>query len=118
MRGRFHSNVFNDGKICMSIINPPESTHAYGKGGNWSVSVTIKQASGTSRPRHSQCPTHLARSARAAPQVLQAVQMFLDESTSRASGREEAYNLYTNNRAEYNKRVKQQVARVEAVPGA
>ena len=111
-------NVFNDGKICMSIINPPESTHAYGKGGNWSVSVTIKQASGTSRPRHSQCPTHLARSARAAPQVLQAVQMFLDESTSRASGREEAYNLYNNNRAEYNKRVKQQVARVEAVPGA
>ena len=114
----FHPNVFNDGKICMSIINPPESTHAYGKGGNWSVSVTIKQASGTSRPRHSQCPTHLARSARAAPQVLQAVQMFLDESTSRASGREGAYNLYTNNRAEYNKRVKQQVARVEAVPGA
>ena len=40
----FHPNVFNDGKICMSIINPPESTHAYGKGGNWSVSVTIKQA--------------------------------------------------------------------------
>eukprot|EP00964_Phaeocystis_antarctica_P002987 scaffold1587_cov62-Phaeocystis_antarctica.AAC.1 len=45
----FHPNVFNDGKICMSIINPPESTHAYGKGGNWSVSVTIKQASGTGR---------------------------------------------------------------------
>ena len=44
--------------------------------------------------------------------------MFLDESTSRASGREEAYNLYNNNRNEYNKRVKQQVARVEAVPGA
>ena len=113
----FHPNVFNDGKICMSIINPPESTHAYGKGGNWSVSVTIKQASGTSRPRHSQCPTHLARSARAAPQVLQVLQMFLDESTSRASGREEACNLYTNNRAEYNERVKQQVARVEAVHG-
>ena len=46
------------------------------------------------------------------------LQMFLDESTSRAAGREEAYNLYNNNRAEYNKRVKQQVARVEAVPGA
>lgn len=89
----FHPNIFNDGKICMSIINPPESTHAYGKGGNWSISVTIKQ-------------------------VLQGVQMFLDESTSRASGREEAYDLYNNNRAEYNKRVKQQVARVEAVPGA
>ena len=45
----FHPNVFNDGKICMSIINPPESMHAYGKGGNWSVSVTIKQARGTGR---------------------------------------------------------------------
>ena len=45
----FHPNVFNDGKICMSIINPPESMHAYGQGGNWSVSVTIKQARGTGR---------------------------------------------------------------------
>ena len=113
----FHPNIFNDGKICMSIINPPESTHAYGKGGNWSISVTIKQANGTA-DSPLRVPTHLARSARAAPQILQGVQMFLDESTSRASGREEAYDLYNNNRAEYNKRVKQQVARVEAVPGA
>ena len=114
----FHPNVFNDGKICMSIINPPESMHAYGKGGNWSVSVTIKQARGTGRFAPPSAASPLPAPARAAPQVLQAVQMFLDESTSRAAGREEAYNLYNNNRAEYNKRVKQQVARVEAVPGA
>ena len=39
--------------------------------------------------------------------------------TSRyATGREEAYLLYNNDRAEYNRRVKQQVAKVEAVTGA
>ena len=92
--------------------------HAYGKGGNWSVSVTIKQARGTGRFATPSAASPLPAPARAAPQVLQAVQMFLDESTSRAAGREEAYNLYNNNRAEYNKRVKQQVARVEALPGS
>ena len=60
-------------------------------------------------------PTHLAR---AALQVLQAVQMFLDESSSYAQGRDEAYRLYSQDRAEYNKRVKQQVAKVEAITGA
>ena len=44
--------------------------------------------------------------------------MFLDEASGRAQGADEAYRLYNNDRAEYNRRVKQQVARVEAVPGA
>ena len=89
----FHPNVYTDGNIGMSIINPPESTHGYGKGGNWSISITIKQ-------------------------VLLAVQLFMDEASGYAAGREEAYRLYNHDRAEYNRRVKQQVAKVDSVPGA
>ena len=40
----FHPNVYLDGKVCLSIINPEGSTHAYGKGGTWKPSINIKQA--------------------------------------------------------------------------
>jgi ubiquitin-protein ligase len=53
----FHPNVYVDGGVCMSIINPEGSSHAYGKGGTWKPTMNIKQ-------------------------VLLALQMFLDEATS------------------------------------
>ena len=53
----FHPNVYNDGGVCMSIINPEGSRHHYGSGGTWKPSLTIKQ-------------------------VLLALQTFLDEATS------------------------------------
>ena len=84
----FHPNVYRDGGVCMSIINPPESTHAYGKGGTWNPAITIKQ-------------------------VLKALQIFLDEATSYAAGRELEYKLYNHDRAEYIRRVKLQVAKAE-----
>ena len=104
----------------LHVDHQPTRIDARVRSGRKLVRVRDDQAGAWHRPiRHSECRLILpTRPARAAPQVLQAVQMFLDESTSRAAGREEAYNLYNNNRAEYNKRVKQQVARVEAVPGA
>ena len=104
----------------LHVDHQPTRIDARVRSGRKLVRVRDDQAGAWHRPiRHSECRLTLpTRPARAAPQVLQAVQMFLDESTSRAAGREEAYNLYNNNRAEYNKRVKQQVARVEAVPGA
>ena len=39
----FHPNVYLDGGVCLSIINPEGSTHAYGKGGTWTPALTIKQ---------------------------------------------------------------------------
>ena len=84
----FHPNVYTDGGVCMSIINPEGSTHHYGKGGTWKPSISIKQ-------------------------VLLALQQFLDEATSRAAGREEAYRLFNHDKPEYARRVKQQVALVE-----
>ena len=84
----FHPNVYLDGGVCLSIINPEGSTHAYGKGGTWSATLNIQQ-------------------------VLLALQTFLDEAQSLAAGRQEPYQLYHNNRAEYERRVKLQVAKVE-----
>lgn len=86
----FHPNVYNDGNVCLSIINPENSRHAYGKGGTWKPSITIKQ-------------------------VLLSLQIFLDEAQSFAAGRDEAYKLYTHNRPEYIVRVKKQVAKAEQV---
>lgn len=54
----FHPNVYTDGGVCMSIINPEGSRHHYGSGGTWKPAISIKQ-------------------------VLLALQMFLDEATSR-----------------------------------
>lgn len=84
----FHPNVYTDGGVCMSIINPEGSRHHYGSGGTWKPSLTIKQ-------------------------VLLALQTFLDEATSLAAGREEAYRLFTHNKDEYAKRVRAQVEKVE-----
>ena len=84
----FHPNVYTDGGVCLSIINPEGSTHAYGKGGTWKPTMNIKT-------------------------VLNALQMFLDEATSLAAGREEPYRLYNKDRPAYEKRVKVQVAKVE-----
>jgi len=84
----FHPNVYLDGGVCMSIINPPESVHGYGRGGTWSPSITMKQ-------------------------VLLALQTFLDESDGLAQGRDEPYRLRKNNYQEYIRRVKEQVSQVE-----
>ena len=87
----FHPNVFPDGVVCMSIINPDDGRmHAYGKGGTWKPSITIKE-------------------------VLLSLQAFLDESNALAAGREEAYKLRQSNFDEYKRRVKEQVAAVESV---
>jgi ubiquitin-conjugating enzyme E2 I len=86
----FHPNVYTSGGVCMSIINPPESTHAYGKGGTWAPSITIKH-------------------------VLVALQTFIDESTSYAAGRTLEYGLFTTNRKEYDRQVKIQVAKMEQI---
>ena len=85
----FHPNVFSDGQVCLSIINPPESKHGYGTGGNWSPSFGVRQ-------------------------VLVALQRFLDETSGFAQGSTEAYELYHNQKDEYVKRVKKQVAEVLA----
>ena len=84
----FHPNVYVDGGVCMSIINPEGSRHHYGDGGTWQPTLSIKA-------------------------VLLALQSFLDEATSRAAGREEPYKLFNDNKAEYAKRVKAQVGKVE-----
>ena len=84
----FHPNVYLDGGVCLSIINPENSTHAYGRGGTWTPALSIKQ-------------------------VLMALQIFLDEPTSYAGGREEPYRLHKDNKKEYERRVKQQVAKGE-----
>ena len=39
----FHPNIYEDGGVCLSIINPPESMHGYGAGGDWKPSITIRQ---------------------------------------------------------------------------
>jgi len=88
----YHPNVYLDGGVCLSIINPPESNHHYGRGGTWKPNIDIKQ-------------------------VLLALQLFLDEATSLAAGREESYRLYQTNRAEYERRVKRQVQLAEKIPG-
>lgn len=81
----FHPNIYPDGRVCLSIINPPESRHGYGKGGNWSPSFGVKH-------------------------VLIALQRSLDEASGYASGRDEPYKLYNKDKEEYVRRVKQQVA--------
>ena len=85
----FHPNVYLDGGVCLSIVNPEGSTHAYGKGGTWQPSLTIKH-------------------------VLLALQIFIDEPESRAAGRTEEDRLFRTNKPEYERRVKQQVAKCES----
>ena len=85
----FHPNVFPDGNVCLSIINPPGSKHAYGEGGNWSPAFGIQQ-------------------------VVLALQKFLDESSGFAQGSEEAYRLRRDDYDAYVRRVKDQVTRARA----
>uniref|UniRef100_A0A7S0LS53 UBC core domain-containing protein n=1 Tax=Coccolithus braarudii TaxID=221442 RepID=A0A7S0LS53_9EUKA len=84
----FHPNIYPNGGVCLSIINPPESSHGYGKGGTWKPDITIKK-------------------------VLLALQTFLDEPNVNSPAQQEAYRVYVNDRAEYDRRVKGQVALVE-----
>ena len=85
-----HPNVFRDGHVCLSIVNQPESTHGYGRVGNWSPSISVKQ-------------------------ILQALQVFLDGGDGFASGRRDIYDLFKHNREEYVRRVKLQVAKAEHI---
>ena len=87
----FHPNVYKDGGVCLSIINPEGSTHGYGKGGDWVPTLTIKH-------------------------VLEALQVFLDEATGLAAGRDEEYRLWKGDRPEYERRVKAQAAKCEVQP--
>ena len=61
--------MYTDGGVCLSIINPEGSRHAYGSGGTWKPTMNLKT-------------------------VLNALQLFLDEATSLAAGRDEAYRLW------------------------
>jgi len=73
----------------LDIINPPESSHGYGRGGTWTPTISIKQ-------------------------VLMALQTFLDEPNMSSPAQQEAYNLKRRDQDAYRKRVKEQVAKVEA----
>ena len=84
----FHPNVYDNGGVCLNIINPPESSHGYGMGGDWNISITI-------------------------PQVMLALQTFLDEPNEKSPAQQEAFMIYKKDRAEYERRVKLQVARVD-----
>jgi ubiquitin-protein ligase len=64
------------------------SRHAYGIGGTWQSSLTIKH-------------------------IVLALQTLLDEPTSFAAGRDNVYTLYTKDRDKYNMRVKEQVAHLK-----
>ena len=84
----FHPNVYEDGGVCLDLINPPGSTHGYGEGGTWTAALSIKA-------------------------VLLALQTFLDEPNVRSPAQQEAYLAYRDNKPRYEQRVKQQVAQVE-----
>lgn len=86
----FHPNVYADGGICLDIINPPESTHGYGKGGTWRPTISITQ-------------------------VLLALQTFLDEPNMGSPAQQPAFQLLKKDEVAYNKRVAEQVAKVEHV---
>ena len=85
----FHPNVYMHGGVCLSIVNPEGSTHAYGKGGTWQPSLTV---------RH----------------VLCALQIFIDEPESLASGRQEEDRLFRTDKAAYKQRVQEQVKLCES----
>jgi len=74
-RPLFHPNVFNDGKVCLSIL----------KQKNWNASLTIKQ-------------------------VLISIQRLLAEPNNNDAAQTEAHKVFANSRAEYERRVKEQVA--------
>lgn len=84
----FHPNVFRDGKVCLSIINPENSKHAYGTGGTWHSNITV-------------------------PQILVSLQSFLDNPESFAAGREDVHRLYRMDRNEYEKHVRKQVEKLK-----
>ena len=85
----FHPNVYTDGGVCLSIINPEGSSHGYGKGGTWEATMNIKI-------------------------VVLALQNFLDEATGLAAGRSEEHRLWKDNPKEFERRVKLQVAKAES----
>ena len=85
----FHPNVYLDGGVCLSIINPEGSTHAYGKGGTWQPSLTVKH-------------------------VLLALQIFIDEPESLAAGRQEEERLFRTDKAAYKKKCQEQVKLCES----
>jgi ubiquitin-protein ligase len=126
----YHPNIYLDGMVCLSIINPPESRHGYGKGGTCAKSARRRHLpqSLPQRPTDSDCIVTLTRGgSRSAPprlcfagkpnltilQVVLALQLFLDEATGLAAGRGDVYKNYQTNRAEYNRRVKLQVAQAD-----
>lgn len=84
----FHPNIYPDGGTCLSIINPPESTHGYGKGGTWTQVLTVKD-------------------------VVLALQSFLDEPNAKSPAQQEPYKVFTSDMKTYTSRVKAQVARME-----
>ena len=116
----FHPNVYDDGGapccvgataarrpaeeipppphagVCLSIINPPESTHGYGRGGTWLPTISIRE-------------------------VCLALQTFLDEpnlgSPASRAGGNRPYEACRRSREEYARLVKQQVGRAEVASG-
>ena len=82
--------------VCLSIINPPESTHGYGRGGTWLPTISIRE-------------------------VCLALQTFLDEpnlgSPASRAGGNRPYEVYRRSREEYERLVKQQVGRAEVASG-
>jgi ubiquitin-protein ligase len=84
----FHPNVYEDGGVCLDLINPPESTHGYGKGGTWKPTLNFKT-------------------------VLLALQTFLDEPNMGSPAQQAPYKLLKQDEAAYKKKVSEQVAKVE-----
>ncbi len=85
----FHPNVFPSGRVCLSIVNPTGSKHAYGDGGSWNPSLGIQT-------------------------VLVCLQKSLDESSGYAEGSLEAYKLRTTDFDAYKRRVRDQVTQMMA----
>ena len=52
------------------------------------------------------------------PQVLLALQIFLDEPEGLAAGRQDVHAIYKSDQAEYRRRVQQQVAKVDQIVGS
>ena len=96
----FHPNVYPSGTICLSILNEEE---------DWRPAITIKQmllgASFPSRrERRLSLPRH--KSGRAV-----GIQDLLDTPNPNSPAQSDAYQLFTQDKAEYKKRVRQEAAK-------
>jgi ubiquitin-conjugating enzyme E2 I len=78
----FHPNVYPSGTICLSILNEDQGFLLF-LPSDWKPSITMKQ-------------------------IVTGIQDLLNDPNPNSPAQSEAYMLFKNNRAEYNRRVLQQ----------